>query len=318
MLAPRRARDREALAELEGKVAAEGDGPKPVPRWRLAALASWRGVGELYNSDGLTHAASIAYYALLSLFPMMLLALTVVSEMTAGTADRDAVFRFVFRYFPRQFTFISGQLDAFQTTPVSFGFWGIVGLVWASLGVFNAVTSAVNHAWAVEKRRSFLMHRLIGFVMMVSAGLILMLGIVMASLVRIAETRLGEAMVHSPWLDNLSGIVASYMATGLLVGCVALIFYFIPNTKVRFKDVWPGAILVGVLWRIAFQLFSWYAADLATWNVIHGSIAAVVVFMLWIYVSSVILIYGVEMTASFARLQDAASRHTTLSKELQQ
>lgn len=304
----RRARDREALAELEEQVQSERDGPRPVPRWRLVALASWRGVGELYDSEGLTHAASIAYYALLSLFPIMLLALQVLSEFTADTADRDAVVRFVFQYFPRQFAFISGQLDAFQATPVAFGFWGIVGLVWASLGVFNAITSAVNHAWTVEKRRSFLMHRFIGFVMMVSAGAVLMLGIVMASLVRVAETRIGEAMEGQPWLDNLSGIVASYMATGLLIGCVALIFYFIPNTNVRFRDVWPGAILVGVLWRIAFQLFSWYAADLATWNVIHGSIAAVVVFMLWIYVSAVIFIYGVEMTASYARLQDAADK----------
>ena len=102
-----------------------------------------------------------------------------------------------------------------------------------------------------------------------------------------------------------------------MIGCVALIFYFIPNTKVKFRDVWPGAILVGVLWRVAFLLFSWYASDLATWNVIHGSIAAVVVFLLWIYVSAVILIYGVEMTASYARLQEAARRHTQLSKELQ-
>jgi len=289
----------------------------PAGPLRLIGLASWRGVTELYESEGLTHAASIAYYALLSMFPMMLLALTILSEMTADTADRDAVVRFVFRYFPRQFAFISGQLDAFQTSPVTFGFWGIVALVWASLGVFNAITSAVNHAWAVEKRRSFLMHRLVGFLMMLSAALVLMVGIVIASLVRIAETRLGEAMMRSTWLDNLSGVAASYLATVLLIGCVALVFYFIPNTKVRFRDVWPGAILVGVLWRIAFQLFSWYAADLATWNLIHGSLAAVVVFLLWIYVSAVILIYGVEMTASYARLQEAAIRHTQLSKELQ-
>jgi len=64
-----------------------------------------------------------------------------------------------------------------------------------------------------------------------------------------------------------------------------------------------------VLWRTALRLFSWYAADLATWNVIHGSIAAVVVFLLWIYVSAVILLYGVEMTAAYARMQDAAERH---------
>jgi membrane protein len=237
--------------------------------------------------------------------------------MTTDAAERDAVVRFVFRYFPRQFDFITRQLDAFQSAPVTFGTTGIVALVWASLGVFNAISSAINHAWAVEKRRSFLSHRLISFLMMVSAGLILMVGLVVASLVRLAETQLGEVFVRSAWTDWLSGMFATYLATALLIGCVALLFYFIPNTRVRFRDVWPGAILVGVLWRIAFSLFSWYASDLATWNVIHGSIAAVVVFMLWIYVSAVILLYGVEMTASYARLQDAAVRHTQLSKELQ-
>lgn len=291
--------------------------PKPAGHARLISLAAWRGVGELYNSDGLTHAASIAYYALLSLFPLMLLGLFILGEMTTDTADRDAVVRFVFRYFPRQFGFISGQLDAYQSQPVRFGFWGVVALIWGALGVFNAVTAAVNHAWAVEKRRSFLKHRLVGLLMLVSAGLLMVLGLVIASLVRLAETRLGEAMVRSPWIDNLSGAFASYLATALLTACVALVFYFIPNTTVRFRDVWPGAILVGVLWRIALSLFSWYAADLATWNVIHGSIAAVVVFLLWIYVSAVILLYGVEMTASYARLQEAAIRHTQLSKELQ-
>ena len=289
----------------------------PEGHARLISLAAWRGVGELYNSEGLTHAASIAYYALLSMFPLMLLGLFMLGEFTTDATDRDAVVRFVFRYFPRQFGFISGQLDAFQTQPVTFGFWGVVGLVWASLGVFNAITSAVNHAWGVEKRHSFLMYRLVGFVMMIAAALLVILGLVIASMVRLAETRLGEAMVRSPWVDSFSGMFASYLATVLLICCVALVFYFIPNTKVRFRDVWPGAILVGVLWRIALRLFSWYAADLATWNVIHGSIAAVVVFLLWIYVSAVILLYGVEMTASYARLQDAAIRHTSLSKELQ-
>ena len=293
------------------------DGPKPAGQARLISLAAWRGVGELYDSEGLTHAASIAYYTLLSMFPLMLLALFILGEMTSDAADRDAVVRFVFRYFPQQFGFISGQLEAFNAEPVTIGFWGVVALVWGALGVFNAITSAVNHAWAVEKRRSFLQHRLIGFLMMVSAGLVLMVGLVIASLVRLAETRLGEVMARSPWLDNFSGMFASYLATMLLIVCVALVLYFIPNTKVRFRDVWPGAILVGVLWRIALRLFSWYAADLATWDLVHGSIAAVVVFLLWIYVSAVILIYGVEMTASYARLQDAAIRHTTLSKELQ-
>jgi len=287
---------------------------RPGGHLRLIGLATWRGVGELYNSDGLTHAASVAYYALISLFPFLLLSLAILGEVTADAAERDEVVRFVFRYFPRQFDFITGQLDSFQTSPVSFGAGGILMLVWASTGVFNALTSAVNHAWGVEKRRSFLRHRLVSFLMLVSAGGVLLLGLILASVVRLAETsRFATAVADWPWVGWASGVTGHYAASLLLILCVALVFYFIPNTKVRFRDVWPGAIAVGILWRLAFSLFAWYASDLATWNVIHGSIAAVVVFLLWIYVSVVILLYGVEVTATYAKLQDAVERHPDLT-----
>ena len=281
---------------------------------RLIGLAAWRGVGELYNSEGLTHAASVAYYALISLFPLLLLSLAILGEVTADSGERDALVRFVFRYFPRQFDFITGQLDSFQTAPVSFGAGGMLMLVWASLGVFNAVTTAVNHSWGVATRRSFLKHRLVAFLMLLSAGGVLLLGLTLASIVRLAESsRFGAAMTEAPWIAWATGVTAHYAATLLLILCVGLVFYFIPNAKVRFRDVWPGAIMVGILWRVAFSLFAWYASDLATWNVVHGSIAAVVVFLIWIYVSVVILLYGVEMTASYARLQDAAERHPVLT-----
>jgi membrane protein len=280
----------------------------------LMARAAWRGVGELYNSDGLTHAASIAYYALLSLFPFLLLMLSVLGSITADAADRDRVVAFVFEYFPRQFEFITRQLDAFRGSTVRMGIGGILALTWASLGFFNAVTSAVNHAWAVERNRSFLKHRLTGFLMLLSAGGILLVAIVIVSAAKVAQTRwFGALEANSAMLEWLSGVAANQLATLLLVGCVALIFYFIPNTRVRFRDVWPGAILVGVLWRGALSLFSWYARDLASWNVIHGSVATVVVFLLWIYVCAVILLYGVEMTAAYARLQDATLRHPGLT-----
>ena len=199
---PRRARSAaatdsrsgESAPKLAGKNLASEGGVRRGRRaqvagqLRLIGLAAWRGVAELYNSEVLTHAASIAYYALLSLFPIFLLALAILGEVTSDPAERDAVVRFVFRYFPRQFDFINGQLDAFKTQPVSFGVGGIIALVWASLGVFNAVTSAVNHAWGVERRRSFIRHRLISFLMLLSAGGVLLLGLILASRRRSAAT----------------------------------------------------------------------------------------------------------------------------------
>jgi membrane protein len=286
---------------------------KATDRWRLIPKGAWRGVVELYNSDDLTHAASIAYYALLSLFPLFLLALAIIGSITNDPGERDDIVRFIFRYFPRQFDFITGQLASLQASPLTFSFGGLVALTWASLGVFNAITSAVNHAWAVEQRRRFLKHRLVGFLMLLSAGGILLLALVMLSAVRLAQTQqFFAAMMSNPWLIRISSAGAYYAATVLLIVCVALVFYFLPNTTVRFRDVWPGALLVGLLWRGALAFFAWYAGDLKRLSVVHGSIAAVVLFLLWIYVSSVILLYGVEVTASYARMQDAATKHPQL------
>jgi membrane protein len=89
----------------------------------------------------------------------------------------------------------------------------------------------------------------------------------------------------------------------LLVFGVGLVFYFLPNARTRFRDVWVGALLTGLLWRGAFSGFSWYIRQNERLQMIHGSITAVVVFLLWIFISSVILMYGVEFTAAYARLR---------------
>ena len=276
---------------------------------RLVLKAAWQGVGELYRSEGLTHAASIAFYALLSLLPFFLLLLSVIGSITTDPAARDAVVDFTFRYFPRQFDFVTGQVDSFRNDRVRIGVGGGLALAYASLGVFNAVTSAVNHAWGVEKPRSFLRHRLFSFVMMLSAGAIFVAAIVLVSVVRVAEARWFSALGLRPeWLNSLGGAGADYVALALLVVCVALVFRFVPNVRVRFRDVWPGALVTAVLWRVAFALFAWYTEDLAAWSV-HGSVAAVVVFLLWIYVSAVLLLYGVEMTAAYSRLRARGLPH---------
>lgn len=278
---------------------------------RLVLRAAWRGVGELYRSDGLTHAASIAYYALLSLFPFILLLFSLFGSLVADPAARDEVVGFVLRYFPGQLDFLTTQIDSFRTDRVRIGVGGGLALAYASLGVFNAISSAVNHAWGVESRRTFIRHRLFSFVMMASAAAIFLTAIVVVSLVRVAEARwYGALGVHWAWLDRMSGPGTDLAAIAMLIGCVALVYRFVPNVAITFRDVWPGAIVTGLLWRVAFSVFSAYADDPGRWSV-HGSVAAVVVFLLWIYVAAVLLLYGVEMTAAYVRLRRAGERATT-------
>jgi membrane protein len=270
---------------------------------RLTALAIWRGAKGVYNGDDLTFAASIAYYSLLSLFPFFLLALAVVALVTDSQVDRDLVLGFVFRYFPRQFDFVTVQLAELQRAQLRLGVASSALLVWAAMGVFGAVTSAVNYAWGVEKQPSYFKHKLISFIMLFVAGVLLIVGLLIVSAANVAGAGWFSDVIGAvPSLLMLQGIAVRWATTVLFILVVGLVFYFVPNAKVRFRDVWVGAVLTGLLWRGALALFSNYVRDLSRFSV-HGSIAAVVVFLLWIYVSAVILLYGVKVTAAYARLR---------------
>lgn len=270
---------------------------------RLTGLAIWRGVTGIYNSNDLTFASSIAYYSLLSLFPFFLLAFSILASVTTSDADRAAILTFVLRYFPRQFEFVTTQLDTMQQARIQLGVAGSVLMVWAAMGVFGAITSAVNHAWGVEKQPSYLKHKLISFIMLVMSSLLLLAGLLLVSAINVAEAGWFSVVIaRMPGLLVLQGFAVKWASTVLFILIVGLVFYFVPNATVRFRDVWVGAVLTGVLWRIALAGFSRYVRDLSRFSV-HGSIAAVVVFLVWVYISAVILLYGVEVTAAYARLR---------------
>lgn len=270
---------------------------------RLTGLAIWRGFTGIYHSNDLTFASSIAYYALLSLFPFFLLVLSILASVTSNDVDRASVLDFVLRYFPRQFDFVNTQLRAMQDAGARLGIFGSVLMVWAAMGVFSAVTSAVNHAWGVEKQPSYLRHKMMAFVMLIAASLLLLVGLLLVSAINVAEARWFEGILtHVPALLVLQGWALKSASTVIFILLVGLIFYFVPNAAVRFRDVWVGAILTGLLWRVALAGFSRYVRDLHRFSV-HGSIAAVVVFLVWVYISAVILLYGVEVTAAYARLR---------------
>ncbi|HEY2431677.1 MAG TPA: YihY/virulence factor BrkB family protein [Vicinamibacterales bacterium] len=272
---------------------------------RLTLLAIWRGGLGVYGSYDLTFASSIAYYALLSLFPFFLLLLSIIGSVTSDPGDRAKILDFVLRYFPRQFDFVTTQLVSMQAARVQLGIAGSLLMIWAAMGVFGAITSAVNHAWGVEKTPSYLRHKLIAFTMLVCASVLLLIGLLLTSAINLFEARwFANVAIHSPKIFTvLQHVAVRWSSTGLFIAVVGLIYYFVPNATVRFRDVWVGAVVTGLLWRGALSGFSWYVRDLSRFSHIHGSIAAVVVFLIWIYISAVLLLYGVEVTAANARLR---------------
>jgi membrane protein len=272
--------------------------------WRITRLSAWRAVVEFYEADDLTYAASVAYYSLLSLFPFALIAVSILGSVTAEDASRQKVLMFALRYFPGQFDFIIRQLDAFRQNPIRMGLGGAIFLVWGALGVFGAISTAVNHAWGVEKTRSFWSHRMFSFLMLLTAGLMLMIGLLGATAAQIVEARWFAGVSESyPALRLMRGFIIQSALLLLPALVFGLVYYFVPNVKVLVKDVWLGALITGLLWDAGFKGFAWFVRDVSQFTRIHGSIATVIVFLIWIYFSAVILLWGVEFTASYSKMR---------------
>jgi membrane protein len=270
---------------------------------RIAGRAAWRGVVEFYNSENLTFAASIGYYSLLSFFPFLLLILSILSKVAAGP-EQGSIQAVLERALPSTTLarFVSEGVAQLAAAPLQLTVVGTIFTLWASMGVFGAVTSAVNHAWGVEKPQHYLKQKLIAFIMLAAAGLLMLVALFLVGTVEIVQASWFAGIVEDhPWLLNFSGMVYRNVPTVLFILVLGLIYYWVPNAQVRLRDVWFGAVLAGLLWRLTFSGFSWYVS-VARFNV-HGSIATVVIFLTWVYLSAVIALYGVEVTAAYARLR---------------
>ncbi len=162
----------------------------------------------------------------------------------------------------------------------------------------------MNYAWGVEKTRSFWKHKLFSFLMLIVAGIVLIVALLLVWASQlVGATWFAGVAGAVPGLEVLRSFAVRNATTLLFILVVGLVFYFVPNAKVRFRDVWIGAFVTGLLWKGALEGFSWYMRDMTRFTRVNGSIAAVVVFLFWVYIQAVILLYGVEFTAAYARLR---------------
>src|SRR5260370_1064156 len=141
------------------------------------------------------------------------------------------------------------------------------------------------------------------FLMLVVAGGTLLLAMLLVSASSVVGAEwFADVAGQFPGLLVLRSLTIRFASTALFIVVVALVYYFVPNAKVRFRDVWIGALVTGLLWKVTIEGFSWFMGDMSRFTRVNGSIAAVVVFLVWVYLQAAILLYGVEFTAADSRL----------------
>jgi membrane protein len=268
---------------------------------RIGVRAAGQGVVEFLRSENLTFASSIAYYTLLSMFPFLWMVASLLGNIVDSQASLIPVVRSAL---PQELLFLTGQLEGLAEAPIELSLLSTVLTLWAAMGVFGAIASAINHAWGVEDPLGFFKHKLVAFVTMLASGALLIGTLALISAINVIEaTWFSGVVAQFPALTTLSGFVYRNLPTPMFILAVGLIYYYVPNAKVRLRDVWVGALLAGLLWRVALSGFGLFMRNPERLMQLHGSIAAVVIFLLWVYLSAIILLYGAQVTAAYARLR---------------
>jgi membrane protein len=269
-----------------------------------ASVKKWvrffRDVVNEFLTDNCPHlAASISFYVLLSLFPLTLALVSMLGFISNSPETQARIIEGIGNFLPVSRDFITSSIHSVVSTRAVTGAIAIIGLIIAGNAVFSAVRKSLNAAWGIRQPRPFLTERLVEFCMLLGAAILLFLSVAVTSALSVVQQMHITAFgTHSGLFWNL---VSGAIATVALFIVFLLLYKFVPNTKIRWRDIWLGALLAAIGFEVTKSIFVWYIADFAQYNLIYGPIGGLVALLIWVYVSAVIFLFCAKMTAVHSR-----------------
>lgn len=277
--------------------------------------------------------AALAYYAAFSLFPMILVSLSIVGFLLGpDTGAYDQILIFARDTLPPDaYQVFQATLLQLHTGSARASIIGFVILLFIASGFFGALSRSFDKIWHVHSRHrkstgvraialNFLWRRLFAFLLVIGASSLvfasMLSNIVLDTLQRLLEGVNNRITLFTidqlqvlPWL-RLGG------AFVVLTLVVMLLYKILPSTRIAWRDIWPGAIFTAVLWLILQQLISNSVISLGSRFRSYGVVGGFMVLMLWIYLTSQIFFLGGELTYTYAHLFGSRRNHRRLTSKL--
>lgn len=255
------------------------------------------------ENDLFTSSAAMSYFGLMALFPALLLMLAMSNRITAATE----LLTHAVEVYPGSGKFLRETIRTMSSVGTGLFITCVIVTIWAGSWVFAVIERALNRIWGATSR-TFWQGRALTIGMIGIVGVLLAVSVFITSLVvglREMAGRLSPRQVaHYPLLLSAGSVfwqgvfaIASFLIT---VTLFVVVYRFMPRAEVTLRDTLPGAIIGGLLWEAAKYVFAWALAYFH-YDQIYGSVGAVVAVLTWSYVSSLILLFGAQLTAVFHR-----------------
>jgi len=285
------------VVDLRMRAAPAGDAVA-VARETLAAFT---------RDKGTTLAAAIAYYTLLSIFPLLLGLLAVLGVVVSAPDARTQLVTAVAALFPGAGELIRGTVQDVVDGRGAAGLVATLGLLWAARGVFEVITQALDRVWQTQHERGFLLSAALAVGMVLAVALIFVASLLLSAGLEVALKFqlpvLGLSLAALPLLMPLLGLAFPLLITFAIF---AALYWIGPNRAVPWGCAWPGALLASILFELSKQAFALYLSSFAHLNAVYGSIGAVVALLTWAYYVAIVLLVGAEFNAVLARRRGLA------------
>jgi len=278
---------------------------------------------EFLGKNGPYMSAAIAYYAFFALFPLLLALIAVFSLVLHIEGFEEQLIEGLRIQIPvlaeADDEFLGNFFQSISRGRAVGSVVAIVGLFWVSQQVFSAIRKSINVIWGIEKTRPFLTERLMDIALMFGAATLLFASVFITGLLtffqELSAILLPDAPISDPalWRQFVPLLLSFFVFLTL--------YWWLPNTKLRFRDVWPTALAGAAAFEISKVIFIFYlrnASGVAT--SIYGGLSTIIVLMIFVYVSSIILLVGAMLTSRYAfylAQSEQKKRNRSLSKSLE-
>jgi len=234
---------------------------------------------------------SIAYYVVLSIFPLMLGIIALLGFFLPQANVRESLLVIVRAEAPGLEGFFLDNIEGIIETRGTMSIVSIIGLLWAGSGMFGAIHKGINRAWGVIEKKAFFLTKARNMAIALVTCVIVLLSIGVTTLLSLLT------------LVPLVTMITTAMSLTLIFLIFLLVFKITPDIKTYWRHVWMGALLSAVLFELARAVFSVFFMRFANFEQIYGSITWAIILLIWVYYVAFIIILGAEFASAYSRMQ---------------
>ena len=284
----------------------------PIGRMLLSipvVLLILRTVREMGRDDATHMAAGVAYYAILSLFPLTVGLLFVFSLILGSGSFEDELVDFFQTYFPGSDELLAQNIQAVQGVRGVLGVIGVIGLFWTASAMFGAISRAVNRAWDIHEDRPFYIDKVRNLLMSCGVGMLFLMSVSATAFLQILGRIDLPGLGRLDFLEHGGINLLTRPLPFIFTICIFLMVYrYVPNTQTHWRYIWPGALVAAIAFEVGKSLFVFYLENFADYAKVYGSLGSVVAFLAWTYISALILIAGAELSSEYGRMSQGVGQ----------